>query len=1017
MADSRNLKGKAEKLAGFTCFAVALLMILLVTVGLNAAEPKPRVIVTTDGEIDDFCSMTRFLLYTSDFDVEGLIYSSSIFHWNGHQWAGTNWIQEKINLYGQSYSNLSANKSGYPTAATLLSKVYIGNINSAGDMSADTAGSNRIVDVLRDGDPRPVWILMWGGTNTAARALYHIQQNYPSEMAAISQKAKLIIGLDQDNTLESYVRPNWPDLTVICDYGIWMAIGYVPQYYVSDSSKLTYYSDSWMLSNITSNHGPLLSARPQASVGTFVGEGDSITFLYLMPVGFFNQSNPGYGCWGGRYKNQHNSSTYWEDDWDDEEFAKSVWRWIDAYQNDYAARADWCVKAYANCNHPPVVNDYETINSSPGQNVNLTVSASDPDGNALSYQWWYYKEAGSYHGSAISISNATSSNASFTVPSDSGAGQVIHMICSVTDNGTPPLTRYRRVIINVTSGTPNIPALGPFVMGINFGGNAVTVEGNTWKSMSQALSSGLSVQSGYFNLNRPEVPYPDPGGDTKAMLMSSTEMSEADMSISQTLTNGDYVLFFWIFEWGDFYWGFNRNFTIYLEGQPKVYSAGVLKDGRWHKYGPIPVTVSDGTLNILLDKILRDPHLMGMSIHKANSTGDFDSDGELGAGDIDLLLAQINAGTHNSGYDLTGDGFVTQADADHWVFNLADTRYGDADIDGDLDIDDILALSANWLSSGIGWAGGNFNGDTSADLHDLALQSHHWLFDGVSVSITATDAIASEAGLDPGTFTVWRNDTVGDLTVYYTVGGTASPVSSGSGATAVTTVSSSPSMDPAGPAATIDSSLSTRWLSVFDQGEADPWISWEFASTITLSSMDVSNYAESGQDRRGMKYVDIYIKQGGVWVIWADDYKLDPQTGNSNTGVWTDTIDFEGVSCAGVKFDPKNNYYTASPEIPGWGTNFWFEGRTQYPAAINDHNALTGLMEVAFFVNTSPSDYQELTGSLLIPNGQNAATIMAIPNDDSEAEGNETVMVTLTEDASYTIGSPASATVTIMDND
>ena len=45
---------------------------------------KPRVIVTSDGEIDDECSMVRFLLYTNEWDVEGIITSSSQYHAHGH---------------------------------------------------------------------------------------------------------------------------------------------------------------------------------------------------------------------------------------------------------------------------------------------------------------------------------------------------------------------------------------------------------------------------------------------------------------------------------------------------------------------------------------------------------------------------------------------------------------------------------------------------------------------------------------------------------------------------------------------------------------------------------------------------------------------------------------------------------------------------------------------------------------------------------------------------------------------
>jgi lysophospholipase L1-like esterase len=42
---------------------------------------KPRVVVTTDPELDDSNSLVRYLLYSTDFRTEGIIYASSQFHW------------------------------------------------------------------------------------------------------------------------------------------------------------------------------------------------------------------------------------------------------------------------------------------------------------------------------------------------------------------------------------------------------------------------------------------------------------------------------------------------------------------------------------------------------------------------------------------------------------------------------------------------------------------------------------------------------------------------------------------------------------------------------------------------------------------------------------------------------------------------------------------------------------------------------------------------------------------------
>ena len=43
----------------------------------NSINSKPRIIVTSDGEIDDECSLVRFLLYTNEWDVEGIVATTS----------------------------------------------------------------------------------------------------------------------------------------------------------------------------------------------------------------------------------------------------------------------------------------------------------------------------------------------------------------------------------------------------------------------------------------------------------------------------------------------------------------------------------------------------------------------------------------------------------------------------------------------------------------------------------------------------------------------------------------------------------------------------------------------------------------------------------------------------------------------------------------------------------------------------------------------------------------------------
>lgn len=220
------------------------------------AAKRSRIIATTAGEIDDRCSMVRFLLYANEWDIEGIIYSSSKFHWKGHKWCEVGWFEEDINKYAKFYGNLKKHAPGFPSPDELRKKVYVGNIDNVGSMDKDTPGSDRIVEVLLDSKPGPVYLQAWGGTNTIARALWKIQHEYPNQMSKVSQKAVIYIILDQDKTFREYIQPNWPNIMVLGSFRQFATIAYRWQTIIpKDQHK--YYYGLWMKRNILQGHGPL----------------------------------------------------------------------------------------------------------------------------------------------------------------------------------------------------------------------------------------------------------------------------------------------------------------------------------------------------------------------------------------------------------------------------------------------------------------------------------------------------------------------------------------------------------------------------------------------------------------------------------------------------------------------------------------------------------------------------------------------------------------------------------------
>jgi len=79
-------------------------------------------------------------------------------------------------------------------------------------------------------------------------------------------------------------------------------------------------------------------------------------------------------------------------------------------------------------------------------------------------------------------------------------------------------------------------------------------------------------------------------------------------------------------------------------------------------------------------------------------------------------------------------------------------------------------------------------------------------------------------------------------------------------------------------------------------------------------------------------------------------------------------------------------------------------------AALTVYYGVTG-------TSTGGVDRNALSGNLSIPAGSSSGTVIITPINDIVCESDETVILTLSANAAYIIGSPSSATVTIQDND
>ena len=462
---------------------------------------KPRVVVLSDmgNEPDDQMSFVRLLLYSNELDLEGLIATTSTWQKNKVQ---PETMQKLIAAYGEVRSNLLKHAPGWPEAAKLDALVTTGQ--PAYGMAAVgpekmSPGAEAIIRAADRPDPRPLWITVWGGANTLAQALSHVRATRsPAEVDKFALKLRVSSISDQDDAgpwirrefpgLHYIVKPSSPDGSEYY-YATWTGISGHDYYRNCAGADSTTVTNEWLEKNIRAK-GPLGKFYPKYA---FIMEGDTPSFLGLTNNGLNSYRNPSWGGWGGRYVYRQpygetrpiwtqggdlfrrvtsqdtvigaDGKTYVSDQ-------ATIWRWRTAFQHDFAARMDWTVKAYADANHSPsvVVNGKDgtapiIIEAQVGAPITLDASQSrDPDGQRLSYKWFHYAEAGFVPGqnmAAVTISQGDTARAIVTAtaacrPNWAPANRpcttgVAHVILSVTDNDSPALTSYRRVILNVSA--------------------------------------------------------------------------------------------------------------------------------------------------------------------------------------------------------------------------------------------------------------------------------------------------------------------------------------------------------------------------------------------------------------------------------------------------------------------------------------------------------------------------------------------------------------------------------------
>jgi hypothetical protein len=332
------------------------------------------------------------------------------------------------------------------------------------------------------------------------------------------------------------------------------------------------------------------------------------------------------------------------------------------------------------------------------------------------------------------------------------------------------------------------------------------------------------------------------------------------------------------------------------------------------------------------------------------------------------------------------------------------------------------------------------------------------------ITVEASDPIASEPGTNTGLFTFRRTGNPAlALTVNFRIGGTATngtdyntiPVSiTFPAASTSTTLLITPKNDQIweGDETVILTLLPNDTYTVGTPGSATVTIvDDEVKPTVTIEATD-NNASEPGTNTGlftitrntstvgplTVKFVVTGTAGSGIDYTKIGTSVTIP-AGSSSTTVKVTPIDdtlVEGDETVVATLSASSLYVIGSPgaatvtiadnESPPTVTISPFDTTAAEPGTdtarfrVARTGGTGGSLSVSYAIAgtaTNGTDYITLSGTVTIPTGSSTADIVVTPKDDAIAEGNESVVATLVAGAGYVVGTPKTATVTIIDDE
>ena len=319
--------------------------------------------------------------------------------------------------------NLKRHDDGWPSVDYLLSKVGSGPAGygmSDVRVGKTTTGSKLIEEAILKEDERPLYICINAGANTLAQTLIDLQSKTDSLIFNnLLNKIKVYDDAGQDDA-GAWIASTFPNLhyqrsqhqvfNFMNEKG---PVTWDSTFYVGKGQHM------WAREHVQTNHGPLGELYPTRMkwkrpdlFSTLEGGGTS-TWIGHVNRGLYVPEEMTWGGWGGRFEAEKSKNVLadqlkWanlvetedtykpfymfketSDEWIDPKTGKTyndigapIYRWRQAYQNDFEARMDWCISTFDKANHNPVAAFFDDtsdgiiyISAKGGEHITLDASA------------------------------------------------------------------------------------------------------------------------------------------------------------------------------------------------------------------------------------------------------------------------------------------------------------------------------------------------------------------------------------------------------------------------------------------------------------------------------------------------------------------------------------------------------------------------------------------------------------------------------------------------------------------